>query len=68
MCQEKKEEGTGGFGRRRTSGDHPKYSIAENGQNTGNSHEELRRIAVTQTPANTDVENSKGVKNKEYIR
>ena len=33
------------------SGNHPNYSIIENGQNTEKSPGELRRLAVTQTPA-----------------
>ena len=33
---------------RRTSGDHPNYNIVEVGQNT--SLEDLRRVAITQTP------------------
>ena len=32
-------------------GDHPNDSIIENGQNTEKSSEDLRRFAVTQTPA-----------------
>ena len=39
-----------GFGVWRTRGDHPKYSIIENGQNTEKGPEDLRRLAVTQTP------------------
>ena len=42
-------KGTGGLGSRRTSGDHPNYSIVENGQNTEKSSGDLRRLAVTQT-------------------
>ena len=34
----------------RTSGDHPNYSIIENGQNTEKSPGDLKRLAVTQTP------------------
>ena len=41
---------TGGLGGRKTSGDHPNYYIIENGQSTEKSHEDLRRLAVTQTP------------------
>ena len=33
-----------------TSGDHPNYSIIENGQNTEKSPGDLRKLAVTQTP------------------
>ena len=43
-------KGTGGFGSWRTSGDHPNYSIIENGQNTEKSPIDLRRLAVIQTP------------------
>ena len=32
------------------SGDHPNYSIIENGQNTDEIPGDLRRLAVTQTP------------------
>ena len=41
---------TGGLGILRMSGDHPNYSIIENGQNTEKSPGDLRRLAVTQTP------------------
>ena len=41
---------TGGFGNKRTSGDHPNYNIVEIGQNTGKSPGHLRRFAVAQTP------------------
>ena len=43
-------KGTGGLGNKRTSGDHPNYSIIEIGQNTKKSPGDLRRLAVTQTP------------------
>ena len=43
-------KGTEGVGSWRTSGDHPNYSIIENGQNTEKSPGDLRRLAVTQTP------------------
>ena len=42
-------KGTGGLEGKRTSGDHPNYNIIENGQNTGKSFGDLRRLAVTQT-------------------
>ena len=42
--------GTGGLGNKKTSGDHPNDSIIKIGQNTEKSPEELRRLAVTQTP------------------
>ena len=41
-------KGTGGPGNKRTSGDHPNYSIIEN---TEKSPGDLRRLAVTQTSA-----------------
>ena len=43
-------KGTGGLGSLWTSGDHPNYYIIENGLNTEKSPENLRRLAVTQTP------------------
>ena len=43
-------KGTGGLGSRRTSGDHPNYSIVENYQITEKSPVDLRTLAVTQTP------------------
>ena len=43
-------KGTIGLEGWRTSGDHPNYSIADNGQNTEKSPGDLRRLAVTQTP------------------
>ena len=42
--------GTGGLGNKRTSGDHPNYSIVEIGLKTKKSPGEFRRLAVTQTP------------------
>ena len=50
------------------SGDHPNYSIVENGLNTKKSHGDLTRLAVTQTPVKdhqlkTDVKNSQRVSN-----
>ena len=38
------------LGNKRTSEDHPNYSIVEIGQNTTKSPGDLRRFAVTQTP------------------
>ena len=35
---------------KRTSGDHPDYSIIKIGQNSLNSPGDFRRLAVTQTP------------------
>ena len=43
-------KGTGRLGNKRTSRDHPNYSIIENGQNTEKSPGNLRRLVVTQTP------------------
>ena len=51
---------TGGHGGWRTGGNHPDYSIVENGQNTEKSPGNLRGLAVTQNPEkkiNTDVKN-----------
>ncbi len=42
-------KGTGGLGSRKTNGDHPNY-IIENGQNTEKSPEDLKTLAVIQTP------------------
>ena len=41
---------TGGFGNKRTRGDHPDYSIFEIVQNTEKSTGDLSRLVVTQTP------------------
>ena len=41
---------TGRLGGWRMSGDHPNYSIIENGHNTEKSPGDLKRLAVTQTP------------------
>ena len=40
----------GGLGSWRTGRDYPNDSIAKNDQNPDTSHEDLRRLAVTQTP------------------
>ena len=42
--------GTGGLGSWRPSKDCPNYYTIENGQNTEKSPEDLRRLAVSQTP------------------
>ena len=42
-------KGTGGFGNKRMSGNHPNYYIIENGQNTEKSPGELRRLAFPKT-------------------
>ena len=42
--------GTGGFGNKRTSGNHQNYIIVEIGQNTKKCPWDLRRLAVIQTP------------------
>ena len=47
--------GTGGHGNKKTSEDHPNYSIIEIGQDTEKSPGHLKRFAVTQIP----VKNSK---------
>ena len=43
-------KGTGRLENKRTSEDHPNYSIIKIGQNTEKSPGDLRRLAVTQTP------------------
>ena len=43
-------KGTGGLGGWRTNGDHSKYNIVENRQNTEMSPGDLKRLAVTQPP------------------
>ena len=43
-------KGTERLGNKRTSGDHPNYCIIEIGQNTEESPEDQRRLAVNQTP------------------
>ena len=42
--------GTGGFGNKEMSGDHPNYSIIKIGQYTEKSPGDWKRLAVTQTP------------------
>ena len=42
--------GTGGYGNKKTNGDHPNNSFVEIGQNTEKNLANLRRLAVTQTP------------------
>ena len=42
---------TGRIGNKMTSGDYPNFSIVKIGQNTEKSPEDLRRLALTQTPA-----------------
>ena len=63
---------TGGLINWRTSGDHPNYSITENGQNTEKSPRDLRRISVSQTLVknhqgvnNADVKTSQGGSNND---
>ena len=41
---------SGGFGNKRTCGDHPNDIIVKNDQNTEKSPGDLRSLAVTQTP------------------
>ena len=48
--QENISKGTGVVRSWQMSGDHPNNNITENGQNTEKSPEDLRRLAVTQTP------------------
>ena len=43
-------KGRGGLGSWWLRGDHPNYSIIDNGQNTEKSPGDLRSLAVTQTP------------------
>ena len=43
-------KGAKGLGNKKTSGNHPNYSIIEIGQNTEKSPGDLRRLAVIQTP------------------
>ena len=42
--------GTGGFGNKRSCGDHPNYRIIEVAQYTEKSSGDLKKITVTQTP------------------
>ena len=42
------DSGTGGLGNKRTSEDHPNYSIVEISQKTEKSPRDMRRLAVTQ--------------------
>ena len=49
-CHQSIIKGTGKLGNNRTSGDHPNYCVIEIGQNTEKSSENLRRLAITQTP------------------
>ena len=43
------DKGTGGFGNKRTSGDHSDDSNFRIGQNNKNSFADLKRLAVTQS-------------------
>ena len=43
-------KGAGKLGNKRTSRDHPDFSIIKIGENTEKSPGDLRRLAVTQTP------------------
>ena len=43
-------KGFGRLGNKRTSGDHPNYSIIKIGQNTEKSPGDLKRLAVTHIP------------------
>ena len=42
------DNGTGELGNKKTSGNHPNYSMIKIGQNTEKSPGDLRRLAVTQ--------------------
>ena len=59
-------KGAGGFGNKRTSRDHPNYSIIKISQNAEKSPGDLRRLAVTQNPserpsANADIKLLQGI-------
>ncbi len=43
-------QGLGGLGNKKTKRDHPNYCIIKIGQNNEKSPEDLRKLAVTQTP------------------
>ena len=60
-------KGNGGLRNKRTSRVHPDYSIIKIGQNTEKSPGDLRKLSVSQTPANTGVKPSAntGVKNSQ---
>ena len=49
-CTRYSHQRNGGYGNKRTSGDHPNYSIFEIDQNTDKSPVNLRRLTVTQIP------------------
>ena len=54
------DTGTGGFGNKMTSGDHPNYSIIKIGQNNGKTWLEktfCHSDTSENSPANVDVEN-----------
>ena len=44
------DTGTGGLENKRTSGDHPNYSIVEIGENTEKCPGDLTRLAVAEIP------------------
>ena len=58
--------GIGGLGNKRTSGDHPNYSIVEIGQNT-KSPGDWRRLAVVQNSSGKPLANT-GVKNSQMSK
>ena len=58
------DKGTRGHGNKRTSGNHPKYYVTSNGQNTEKSPRDLTSLAVTQTPVKNHEENSQGKREK----
>ena len=47
-------KGAGRLGNKKISGEHPDNSIIKISQNTAKSPGDLRRLAVTQTPANAE--------------
>ena len=49
-CHQRISRGTGELGNKRTSGDHPNYSIIKISQNNEKSSGDLRRLTVAQTP------------------
>ena len=50
MIPKRLGKGPGRVGNRRTSSDHPNYSMLKIVQNTEESPGDLRRLSVTQTP------------------
>ena len=50
---QKINNGTGGFGNKRASGDHSNCSIIKIGKNTEKSPGDMRRLGISQCPART---------------